>query len=91
MLQGLEDAMASERFAEADAAIVFHDLVSPDVVQGLDYLKSQGWNTLVYQTMQIMGIAWRGSVTPVDHRPDPEVNWTLPKHLEGYRISGVRC
>jgi Methyltransferase domain len=86
----VEDAMASERLAEADAAIVFHDLVSPDVTQGLDYLKCRGWNTLIYQTMQIMGIAWRGSITPVEHRPDPQVNWTVPKHLEGYRVSGVR-
>jgi predicted O-methyltransferase YrrM len=86
----LRDAMASEKFAEPDAAVVFHDLVSPDVAEGLNYFREKGWSTLVYQTMQIMGIAWRGKVTPVQHRPDPAVNWTIPSHLAGYHISGVR-
>lgn len=83
----LQDAIACEKYAEADAMIVFHDLASPDVAQGLDYLKNQGWNTLVYQTMQIMGIAWRGNVQPLEHEPDPQVNWTLPEHLRHYTVS----
>jgi predicted O-linked N-acetylglucosamine transferase (SPINDLY family)/glycosyltransferase involved in cell wall biosynthesis/predicted O-methyltransferase YrrM len=84
----LEDAIACEQLAAEDAIILFHDLASPDVAQGLDYFRNQGWNTLVYQTMQIMGIAWRGQVQPLAHRPDPQVNWTLPTHLHHYSVSG---
>ena len=84
----LNDAIACEQLAEADALILFHDLASPDVAQGLDYLKQRGWNTLVYQTMQIMGVAWRGNVEPVSHQPDPKVDWKLPEHLGNYAVSG---
>jgi predicted O-linked N-acetylglucosamine transferase (SPINDLY family)/glycogen synthase/predicted O-methyltransferase YrrM len=84
----LNDAITCEKFAEADALILFHDLASPDVAQGLEYLKQRGWQTMVYQTMQIMGVAWRGNVEPVKHQPDPKVSWYLPIHLQGYCISG---
>ncbi|MGB3558214.1 MAG: TylF/MycF/NovP-related O-methyltransferase [Geitlerinemataceae cyanobacterium] len=85
----LEDTIACEPYAAADAAILFHDLASPDVAEGLDYLKQRGWNTLIYQTMQIMGIAWRGNVQPVIHEPDPSISWQLPDHLQEYEVSGV--
>ena len=83
----LMDAIACEPFAAADAMIMFHDLNSPDVTQGLDYLKLRGWNTLIYQTMQIVGVAWRGNVNPVAHYPDPSVEWQLPEHLRHYSVS----
>ncbi len=85
----LQDAIACEPYAEADAAIVFHDLASPDVAQGLDYFRERGWNTLVYQTMQIMGVAWRGKVTPVVHQCDRAVSWQLPAHLRQYTVSAI--
>ena len=85
----LQDAIACDQLAEADAMILLHDLASPDVAVGLDYLKQQGWNTMVYQTMQIMGVAWRGAVEPVAHQPDPRVHWILPPHLQGYRVSEI--
>lgn len=83
----LKDAMICEQFAEADALILFHDLNAPDVAQGLDYLKQNGWNTMIYQTMQIMGVAWRGNIEPVQHQPDPNINWSLPEHLQNYYVS----
>jgi predicted O-methyltransferase YrrM len=85
----LEDAKTCIQFAATDAAIVFHDLASPEVAEGLEYLRQQGWNTMVYQTMQIMGIAWRGQVRPVRHIPDPRVDWTLPEHLQTFMVSGI--
>ncbi|MUH00226.1 class I SAM-dependent methyltransferase [Scytonema sp. UIC 10036] len=84
----LNDAIICEQVAEEDALILFHDLASPDVGQGLNYLKEKGWNTMVYQTMQIMGVAWRGNVEPVIHQPDPKINWKLPPHLRHYSVSG---
>jgi len=85
----LNDAIACEKLAEEDAIIVFHDLAAPDVAEGLDYLKQRGWQTVVYQTMQIMGAAWRGNVEPVKHQPDPNISWQLPAHLHGYNISSL--
>lgn len=83
----LQDAIACEPFAEADAMVVFHDLASPEVSEGLDYFRQQGWNTLIYQTMQIMGIAWRGNVQPVQHQPDLCIKQPLPRHLQHFDIS----
>ena len=85
----LNDAIACEKLAEKDAIILFHDLAAPDVAKGLDYLKQRGWQTVIYQTMQIMGAAWRGNVEPVKHQPDPSVSWNLPAHLQGYDVSGM--
>ena len=85
----LNDAIACDKLAEEDAIILFHDLTAPDVAQGLDYLKQRGWQTVVYQTMQIMGAAWRGNVEPVKHQPDPNISWQLPAHLHGYNISSL--
>jgi SAM-dependent methyltransferase/predicted O-methyltransferase YrrM len=83
----LNDAIVCEQFAEEDAIILFHDLTAPDVARGLDYLKQRGWHTVIYQTMQIMGAAWRGNVEPLKHQPDPNISWQLPAHLQGYDVS----
>jgi hypothetical protein len=67
--------------------VLLHDLVSPEVAEGLDYLRDQGWNTLIYQTVQIMGVAWRGAAKPPAHTPDPGVAWSIPDHLASYRVA----
>lgn len=84
----LNDAIVCEKLAPEDALILFHDLASPYVAQGLDYLKQRGWNTMIYQTMQIMGVAWRGNVEPLIHQPDPNIEWHLPAHLQHHPVSG---
>ena len=83
------DAEAAARNAAGTAVLMFHDLLSPSVAAGLDYLRDQGWNTRLYLTMQVMGVAWRGDVEPIAHIPDPAQHWTLPSHLDGYDVSGV--
>lgn len=83
------DVEACLDHAAADAAFLFHDLAAPDVADGLRLLEGCGFNVMLYQTMQIMGIAWRGRITPVQHIPDPRVPWQLPHHLIGYPVSGV--
>jgi len=85
----LLDAKATALVAEDDALVLFHDLVSPEVAEGLDFLRANGWNTMLYQTMQIMGVAWRGRVEPISHIPDPKIAWTLPEHLRSYAVSGA--
>ncbi len=86
----LNDAIACEHYAASDAMILFHDLTAPDVTQGLDFLQQKGWKTMLYQTMQIMGVAWRGNVQPAPHVPDPSIAWDLPAHLRHHPVSGWR-
>ncbi len=83
----LRDVIECEQHAEQDAAILFHDLTSPDVAAGIRYLRDRGWKTRLYHTMQIVGIAWRGNVVPVDHVPDPTVKWVVPEHLRDFNFS----
>ncbi len=85
----VRDALACLPYAADDCAFVFHDLASPAVASGLRLLADKGFDVVVYQTAQIMGMAWRGDVTPVAHIPDPEVAWQCPPHLAGLPISGV--
>ena len=83
------DVQACLPYADRDCAFLFHDLASPAVAAGFSSLQREGFNVLIYQTAQIMGIAWRGHVTPVAHIPDPDVAWQLPHHLVGLPVSGV--
>ncbi|MBE9098127.1 glycosyltransferase [Vacuolonema iberomarrocanum] len=85
----LLDAIACEPFAATDALVVFHDLASPHVAEGLEYFRRKGWQTQIYQTMQIIGIAWRGNVQPVAHQPDPRITWALPAHLQQFAVCGI--
>jgi len=82
----IQDAAVCEPLAEENAMIVFHDLVSPVVGRGLEFFRAMGWKTRIYQTMQIMGVAYRGDVSPVDHFPDPAVKWELPEHLQQHPL-----
>ncbi|WP_170138409.1 class I SAM-dependent methyltransferase [Rhodobium orientis] len=52
------------------ACLVFHDLVSPAVAAGFQAAGKMGWNTRIFNTMQVMGVAWRGDFTPFEHIPD---------------------
>lgn len=65
--------------------IVLHDLMAPDVAAALDLLRDLGWQVKIYQTNQIMGVAWRGMVKPVHHTPDPAQRWSWPEHLLSYK------
>lgn len=77
----LNDTIACARYAEDDCLMLFHDVAAPAVAEGLEYLFKRGWKVRLYHTAQIMAAAWRGNVTPIDHRPDPRVHWTVPEHL----------
>jgi predicted O-methyltransferase YrrM len=83
----LLDAQVAHDVAAPDAMVMFHDLVSPEVAEGLDYLRDHGWNTLIYQTVQIMGVAWRGAAKPLAHVPDPSVAWSVPDHMASYLVA----
>jgi hypothetical protein len=82
-----DDALAVARYLEPNAMVLFHDLISPHVAAALRALASNGWKAMVYQTAQMMGVAWRGDVSPVRHRPDPNQKWRIPEHLAGFAVS----
>ena len=84
-----KDALACAPYLETTAMVLFHDLVSPHVAAGLRALAAKGWNVMAYQTAQMMGVAWRGTITPVAHKPDPTQHWEVPAHLDGIPVSGV--
>ncbi len=81
------DCTVCAAHAAPDAMIVLHDLNLPAVAEGLAYLREQGWNVMLYQTMELMGVAWRGNVSPVKHIPDPRGVWRLPQHLADFPVS----
>jgi hypothetical protein len=83
------DAFACAPYLEATAMVMFHDLVSPHVSAALRALGARGFRVMAYQTAQMMGVAWRGDVAPVAHRPDPAQSWHVPDHLAGIAISGA--
>lgn len=83
------DVMACLDHCADDCAFVFHDLASPHVAEGLRMLEAKGFLVTLYQTQQIMGIAWRGNVNPPRHSPDPDVFWQMPHHLLGLPVSGL--
>ncbi len=80
------DAKAVAAIAPPDALVLFHDLACPSVADGLAVFRAQGWQTMIYQSMQIMGVAWRGAAQPVAHIPDPSVPWTVPEHLKSWPV-----
>lgn len=80
------DAMAVAARAMPDAMVLFHDAMSPSVGAALDELRNQGWKTAIYNTAQIIGVAWRGATEPVPHTPDPSVVWTIPAHLRHHAV-----
>jgi predicted O-methyltransferase YrrM len=81
------DALTVLPYLEPTALILLHDLVSPHVAAALRALRDKGLQTMVYQTAQMMGVAWRGDVAPVPHRPDAAQNWSVPDHLTGFTIT----
>ena len=82
----LDDAEAVSDLCAADALVMFHDLVSPHVAAGLQHFVRLGWNVGLYNTMQVMAIAWRGDVSPVKHVADPRMPAPDQAHLRGLRM-----
>ncbi len=76
------DAKAVLPHMADDAVVVFHDMTSPHVAAGLKVFEDAGWNVTVWNTMQILGLAWRGDVQIPDHTPDPNTPPIIYKHLD---------
>jgi hypothetical protein len=79
----LDDAEEVSRSCAAEACVMFHDLVSPDVAAGLRHFEREGWSVGLYNTMQVMGIAWRGGASPAKHIVDANMPAADYEHLQG--------
>ncbi len=75
------DVKALMPFLTTDARIVFHDLTFSDVAAAVRYLKNIGWQVRVYNTMQVMAVAWREGIEPVEYAGDESHAVKLPPHL----------
>lgn len=82
----LSDAVVASSIAAETSLILFHDLISPDVAKALRYLKNTGWQTGLYLTAQIMGVAWRGDIAPIAHQYDRSNVCMLPAHLDEFSM-----
>jgi hypothetical protein len=82
----LDDAEAVSGLMALDACVMFHDLISPHVAAGLGHFADQGWSVGLYNTMQIMGVAWRGDARPVAHIADSDMPPIEATHLRSFAI-----
>jgi hypothetical protein len=81
-----EDAEAVLPLMADDAVVMFHDLISPHVAAGLGVFADAGWRVGLYNTMQIMGAAWRGAAAPVGHAADRDMPAAAAEHLRRFAI-----
>ena len=79
-----EDAEAALASMAEDALVMFHDLVSPQVAAGLAVFARAGWSVGLYNTMQVMGAAWRGAAKPAAHVADRDVPAATAPHLQNF-------
>jgi hypothetical protein len=81
-----QDARAVLPLMADDALAMFHDLVSPHVAAGLAVFADAGWSVGLYNTMQVMGVAWRGAATPAPHVADKDMPAADGKHLARFPV-----
>jgi hypothetical protein len=71
----MKDVAKCDQCAARDCIILLHDVVLSTVSPALQWLGNRGWNIAIHNTTQVVGVAWRGVATPVQHIPDPRINW----------------
>ncbi len=79
-----DDALAVVDQMADDALVMFHDLVSPHVAAGLAVFAEAGWRVGLYNTMQVMGVAWRGTAAPASHVADKDMPQPEGQFLQGF-------
>ncbi|WP_052285892.1 class I SAM-dependent methyltransferase [Azorhizobium caulinodans] len=79
-----DDARGVLPFLAPDAVVMFHDMTSPHVEAGLAVYRDAGFSTRVINTMQILGVAWRGNVTIFNHIQDENIFPVWLPHLAKY-------
>ena len=79
-----DDARAALPLMAENALVMFHDLVSPHVAAGLSVFADAGWSVGLYNTMQVMGVAWRGAAAPAPHVADRDMPKPEGEHLRKF-------
>ena len=85
-----DDARAVLPLLADDALVMFHDLISPHVAAGLAVFADAGWSVGLYNTMQIMGAAWRGKAAPARHVADADMPAADADHLRRFPLLSQR-
>ncbi len=80
------DAKGVLGYCAEDAVVMFHDMTSPDVARGLAVFQDAGWNVGLFNTMQVLGVAWRGEVKIPMHNQDPNMVRLFYPHLTRYDL-----
>jgi Methyltransferase domain len=70
-----QDVSKCHHYAANDCVLLLHDMVMPPIRDALRWLQRNGWHVGIHCTTQVIGVAWRGNLNPIAHRPDPAVNW----------------
>ena len=78
------DALEVLKHLDKDCIVVLHDLTSPYVERGLAVFHDAGFSVRLFNTMQILGVAWRGNVRVPDHVSDPNTRPIYSPHLQKY-------
>lgn len=71
------DAMLVFPHLKETCAVFFHDTLGWPVQNGIRIFTDEGFKFRLYRTSQLVGVCWRGDVTPPDHIGDPNVAWPL--------------
>jgi hypothetical protein len=81
-----DDARAVIGLMADNVLVMLHDLISPHVAAGLKVFADAGWSVGLYNTMQIMGVAWRGRARPAPHAPDKDMPAISAEHLRRFPV-----
>lgn len=73
----LLDAQNSLAHLKETGVIVFHDFWGRPIRQAVEFLIGAGLKCRIYNTPAGMAVCWRGDFTPVEHTPDPAIQWEL--------------
>jgi hypothetical protein len=69
------DAASARPLMAETAVVLFHDFQGAPVRAAVTDMLNAGWSAKVYDTPNGVAVCWRGAFRPVDHVPDPAINW----------------
>lgn len=83
----LNDTRAVLQLMKDNSTIIFHDLNAPSVSNALNWLAEQeNWQVGYFKTMQLLGVAWRGSSELPKHLWDRNITLEDPNHLQQIKL-----
>jgi hypothetical protein len=84
------DAAAARAFMAETAVVLFHDFQGAPVRAAVTDMLNAGWSAKVYDTPNGVAVCWRGAFRPVDHVPDPAIDWAAIRSRY-YDFDYTRC